>query len=90
MHKSPMGRFGRMRMSHMVADSTAELLAMADRIGLDRRHLQKPGTSDEHFDVSLGMRGAAVLAGAKEVTMRDVAKFCMARRAPPASPKTST
>jgi hypothetical protein len=52
---------GRMKMSHMIADSIKELLAIADTIGLSRRWLQKAGTSREHFDISLSLRtkGAA-------------------------------
>ena len=70
MHKYPMGRFRRMKMSHMSADSTGDLLAMADRIGLPRKWLQKPGQGAhvEHFDVCLSMRRKAVAAGAREVT----------------------
>jgi len=66
MWRYPMGRFGRMKMSHMVADSREELLAMADRIGLARRWLQHAGEgrSREHFDVSLSLRARAVGAGA--------------------------
>ena len=57
--------FGRMIMCHMVADTIGELLDMADRIGLHRRHFQ-PG-SHPHFDISLGYRAKAVRAGAVEV-----------------------
>lgn len=39
--------YGRMKMCHMVADSTDELLAMADRIGVARKWLQKAGTAHE-------------------------------------------
>ncbi|MGP3699169.1 DUF4031 domain-containing protein [Rhodobacter sp. NSM] len=74
MHRHPIGRLGRMRMSHMIADSTAELLEMADRIGLDRRHLQHAGTAREHFDICLSRRACAVVAGAVEITMRDMAR----------------
>lgn len=63
--------FGRMVMCHMTADSTEELLAMADRIGVQRRWLQHPGTPKEHFDISLGKRALAVAAGAIEETVRD-------------------
>ena len=45
--------FGRMVMCHMMADSTAELHAMADQIGLSRGWVQRPGTAREHYDVSL-------------------------------------
>lgn len=57
--------FGRMVMCHMWADSTAELLAMADLIGVQRWWLQKPPKASwVHFDVSLGMKAKAIAAGA--------------------------
>lgn len=63
--------FGRLVMCHMLADSTAELLAMADRIGVQRRWIQHPGTPKEHFDISLSKRALAVKAGAVEITLRE-------------------
>jgi len=80
MHLHPMGQLGRMKMCHMIADSTAELLAMADQIGLDRRWLQKPGTSQEHFDISMSKRRIAVERGAVEITMRQLAKMTIDKR----------
>jgi hypothetical protein len=73
-------KFGRMVMCHMLADTTEELLAMADRIGVARKWLQKPGTDHEHFDIALSKRAKAVAAGAKEVTMRDVGRLIRAKR----------
>lgn len=64
--------FRRMVMCHMMADTTEELLLMADRIGIDRRWLQKAGTPNEHFDICKSKRAAAVAAGAAEVTSRDL------------------
>lgn len=59
--------FGRMVMCHMLADTTAELLTMADRIGVQRKWLQHAGTPKEHFDIALSKRALAVAAGAVEV-----------------------
>lgn len=65
-------KFGRMVMCHMIADSTEELLAMADKIGVARKWLQKPGTHHEHFDIALSKRKLAVEFGAVEISMRDL------------------
>jgi Protein of unknown function (DUF4031) len=72
--------FGRMVMCHMVADTTEELLAMADRIGVARKWIQKAGTTHEHFDISLGRRALAVRAGAVEITSSDLGRILRARR----------
>ena len=57
--------FGRMVMCHMWADSLEELLAMADRIGVQRRWLQQPPKASwVHFDISLGKKAQAIAAGA--------------------------
>lgn len=80
MYREPMGRFGRMKMSHMIADSDDELHAMADRIGIARRWFQKPGTPGRHYDLALNMRGRAVAAGAVEVTLRELVTMVRIRR----------
>ena len=72
--------FGRMVMCHMIADSRAELDAMADRIGVARRWIQDAGTYREHYDVALAARAKAVAAGAVEITQRDVGLMLKARR----------
>lgn len=83
--------FGRMVMSHMIADTTDELLAMADRIGVRRRWLQNPGTWREHFDICQAKRAAAVAAGAVELTQRQLAMKCRDRKPAlaPAQPETT-
>jgi hypothetical protein len=80
MHTTPMGQFGRMKMCHMVADTTAELLAMADRIGVQRKWLQLAGTPKEHFDIAMSKRAEAVAAGAVEIRMADVGRIVRAKR----------
>lgn len=72
--------FGRMKMCHMMADTTEELLAMADLIGVQRKWLQKAGTSYEHFDIAMSKRKLAVAAGAKEVTRKELGRFMLSRR----------
>jgi hypothetical protein len=72
--------FGRMVMCHMIADSREELDAMADRIGVARRWIQSPGTHREHYDISLGAKAKALAAGAIQITLRELAEKCRARR----------
>lgn len=65
--------FGRMVMCHLWADTETELLAMVDRIGVDRSWIQGHPTLSKgkhrdaswvHFDISLGMKAKAIAAGA--------------------------
>jgi hypothetical protein len=65
--------YGRMVMCHMIADTTAELLAMADTIGVNRKWIQKVGMPSEHFDICKSKRAAAIRAGAIEISMRELA-----------------
>ncbi|MEM7678461.1 MAG: DUF4031 domain-containing protein [Myxococcota bacterium] len=72
--------FGRMKMCHMVADTTEELLAMATTIGVAHRWIQKAGTDHEHFDVPMFKRALAVRAGAIEVTRRRIGTILRSKR----------
>lgn len=72
--------FGRLVMCHMLADSDEELLAMADRIGVQRKWHQYPGTHRSHFDIALSKRALAVAAGAKEITWRQAGLVTRRRR----------
>lgn len=72
--------YGRMIMCHMIADSTEELLTMADAIGVARKWLQDGGTAREHFDIALSKRALAIQRGAVEITMHDLARKLWERR----------
>ena len=78
MHLDPMGQFGRMKMCHMIADTTEELLSMAEKIGVSHWHLQHASKPREHFDIATSKRTLAVKYGAVEITMRQAA--CMTGR----------
>ncbi len=80
LYKMKMGRLGRMKMSHMIADTTEELLSMAEKIGLDKKHIQHKGTPKEHFDVCFSNRNKAVGFGAKEVSYKELATMILNRR----------
>ena len=71
--------YGRMVMCHMIADSTEELLEMADRIGVARKWIQNEGTYREHFDISKAKRALAVQYGAVEVTQRELGRLIVER-----------
>lgn len=68
-------RFGRMVMIHMIADTEAELHAMADRIGVARKWHQ-----GDHYDIALSKRALAVAAGAREITWRRAGMMTIHRR----------
>jgi uncharacterized protein DUF4031 len=71
--------FGRMIMCHMIADTEAELHAMADRIGVARKWFQRKPSGD-HYDIALSKRRLAVQFGAREITLRQCAMMCANRR----------
>jgi hypothetical protein len=62
---------GRMKMCHMVADTVAELHAMADKIGMRRAWFQP--LSSPHYDVCKSRRAQAISFGAIEVSRRELA-----------------
>ena len=73
MYLYPMGQFGRLKMSHMIASDDDELHAMAARIGVARKHWQSPAhTSGSHYDICKSMRTLALNAGAVPVTLRQL------------------
>ena len=67
--------FGRMVMCHMMADSTDELLEMADKIGVQRRWIQKAGTPMEHFDISQSKKALAIRNGAIPLSMMELGRL---------------
>lgn len=79
-HGTDIGRYGRMKMSHMIADTTEELLQMANKIGIQRKWIQNAGTANEHFDICMSKRKKAIQLGAKEITWRETGEFVLARR----------
>lgn len=82
--------FGRMKMCHMIADTTEELLAMVDKIGVQRKWIQDAGTYNEHFDISLAKKKLALEAGATEVTLRELSRILMKRPGHPLYEKPKT
>lgn len=79
MYTISLGNFGRMKMSHLMADSTEELLAVVDKIGVQRKWIQKEGNKLEHFDISISKRKLAIKAGAIPVCMRRLARAAFQR-----------
>ena len=63
-------RYGRMLMSHMVADTLDELHAMANAIGIERRWFQSGSTP--HYDICQAKRILAIEHGAKVIDRRNL------------------
>ncbi len=63
--------YGRLVMSHMIADSLDELHAMADSIGIARRWFQAaPPASFPHYDIAQTKRALAITNGAIDCDRR--------------------
>jgi hypothetical protein len=73
--------FGRMIMCHLLADTDAELHAMAAKIGVARKWHQKAGTPHSHYDICLSKRALAVKLGAVEIGRVGVAEIIRTKRA---------
>lgn len=67
-------------MSHLTADAEQELNEFADGLGLDRAWIQSAGTPKFHYDVTENKRRQAILAGAKAVTVQEMAAMVNARQ----------
>jgi Protein of unknown function (DUF4031) len=80
MWTTPLGRFGRLKMSHMIAGTDDELHAMAATIGVARRWHQGAPQHDSHYDIAISKRRLAVAAGAVEITLRQCACMSTWRR----------
>lgn len=80
MYKTPLGRLGRMKMSHVIADTDEELVAAIEAVGLNRCHHQYPNTPASHFDVAMSKRSQLIANGAVPITMRELATKIRNRR----------
>lgn len=79
MYTISLGQFGRMKMSHMIADSKQELLEMVDKIGIQRKWIQHEDTAREHFDISKSKRELAIKYGAISITWRQYGEVALKR-----------
>lgn len=73
-------RYGRMKMCHMLADTSEELHAMATRIGVPRKWVQHEGTPREHYDICSSARQKALVFGAQVVDSRGIAEVLRRKR----------
>lgn len=67
-------------MCHMLADSTEELVGMANKIGVRRKWVQHEGTYKEHFDICLSKRALALRNGAVEVSQSELRDLLRQKR----------
>jgi hypothetical protein len=68
-----------MKMCHMIADTSHELLLMATNIGVNHKWIQNKGTYQEHFDICTTKKKLALAIGAKEVTMKELVKITLTK-----------
>jgi len=73
-YKYTASHFGRIRMSHMFADSEEELDTMAEKLKLKPKWKQGKGPV-AYFDIGMSKRQDAIAYGAKEVTCQEMVKI---------------
>jgi hypothetical protein len=73
--------YQRMKLCHMMADTTAELEAMAETLRHHgyRGRIQHPGTAQEHYDINLHYKAMAVRMGAKIITKEGSVRIVKAK-----------
>lgn len=59
---------------HMAADTPEELRAFAERLGLKPEWVQRPGTWQEHFDLTAKLKAQALELGAVHVHSRELVR----------------
>jgi hypothetical protein len=74
-----MNQFGRMKMSHMISDTTDELHSMADKIGIQRKWFQN-NPDHPHYDISQSKRKLAIQYGAIEITAKELVEIIQGKR----------
>jgi FMN phosphatase YigB (HAD superfamily) len=67
-------KYGRMSMSHMVADSLEELHEMANAIGINKKWFQDK-VNKPHYDVCKQKKLLAIKLGAKMVSEKEIIKI---------------
>lgn len=75
------GRFRGTTMSHMMADTEAELDEMAVAIGLKVQWKQKHPSRLPHYDVTSTKKRMAVRRGAMEVSVRELIDIMRQKKA---------
>jgi hypothetical protein len=75
-------RYARMVTCHILADSDAELHAMAAAIGVDRRLFQHQASKPwrDHYDICLAKRQQAIARGAVLVSRKEVVRLLRRKR----------
>ena len=76
--------YGRMKMSHMIADTEDELHAMADKIGVARKWHQ-----GDHYDICQSKRDMAIKHGAQALSRMELGRIAITQRRAARERKTS-
>jgi hypothetical protein len=65
--------------SHLIADTSDELVSFAAALKLRESWIQFPGTFREHFDVTENVRNRAISMGAIPISMRQAGEIFRGR-----------